>query len=259
MTQLARQQQALLAALWERRPADAMARLAGLALPGPLGERGLRAYRSNGRALAERALAAAYPAVAALLGEENFAAVAQQLWLAAPPVRGDLALWGDALPRWIESEADLAREEPYLADVARVEWALHQAATAADATLDADSFASLQTQDPARLTLLLAPGTWYLASDWPVVTLVAAHTGGAPPVDEAARRLQAGVAEAALVWREGLQPRLRALAADEVPFVAALCQRRSLADALDSAPALAFDAWLAPAVQAGVVTGTALL
>ena len=253
------QQQAMLAALWERHPAEALAQVGSFAEPGPLAGRGLRAYRSNGRALAVRALGAAYPAVAALLGEENFEAVAHQLWLAAPPERGDVALWGGALAAWLAAEPDLAREEPYLSDVARTEWALHVAATASDCALDGASFALLQTRDPADFTLLLAPGTFVLASRWPVASLVLAHVEAEPSLDEAAARLRERVAETALVWREGLRPRLRAMAPDEAPFVTALHDGQSLADALASAPALAFDAWLAPAVQAGLVTGAALI
>lgn len=256
---LAQQQQALVAALWERRPADALARVGAHVTPGPLAERGLRAYRSNGRELAVRALAAAYPAVAALLGDENFEAVAHRLWLLGPPSRGDMACWGEALAPWLAAEPDLAREEPYLADVAQVEWALHVAATAPDAIPDGASFALLQTHDPSAFRLTLAPGTRVHTSAWPVASLVLAHIEGSPTLDEAAARLRAHVAESALVWREGLRPRLRELAADEVPFVQALLARHSLADALESAPALAFDRWLAPAVQAGLVIGAVLI
>lgn len=256
---LAAQQQALVAALWAPRPQAALALAAGHVMMDATTLRGLRAYRSNGRALAVRALGAACPTVAALLGEENFEAVAQAVWLAHPPVRGDMAEWGGALPAWIESRADLAQAEPYLADVARVDWALHVAASAADAEPDLASLALLQQHDPDTITLVLAPGTQAIESAWPVASLVQAHAGDGVSLAEAAALLQAGAAEPALVWREGLRPRVRVAASGETAFVCALLAGRSLAHALDAAPAFDFTAWLSPVVATGLLTGAALM
>lgn len=255
MSILAQQQQALLQALWLARPGDAVAALQPHVVDGPLVERGLRAYRSNGRLLAERALAAAYPVVAQLLGEDNFGPLARQLWLRDPPARGDLAQWGATLPALIEQLPELSAEEPYLADVARLEWALHLAATATDAVIDIESFGLLTHTDAGQLTLRLAPGSCCIASAWPTASLVLAHLEGTPTLAEAGERLRAATAETALVWRQGFKPRVRALAPEEEAFVAALAAGQPLAQALEAAPALAFDQWLAPAVQCGLVTG----
>lgn len=241
MSVLAEQQQALLAALWSPRAPDAAP--------------GLRVYRSNARALAVRALQGAYPVVAQLLGEENFAALAQSLWLAEPPRRGDLAHWGAELPAHVASLVELAAEEPYLADVARLEWALHAVASAPDAELDAASFALLTQRDPAEVTLLLTPGTQRVASAWPVASIVLAHLEGEPTLQQAGERLRDRIAECAVVWREGPKPRLRSAPADEFHFLAALQAGASLALAWAAAPALDFNEWLAPAVQCGLVTG----
>ncbi len=249
------QQQALLQALWQPTPQAAAHRARGVLVCDAGCDRGLRAYRSNGRELAQRALAGAYPAFAQLLGEENFAAVATRLWLAHPPRRGDLAQWGGELAGWIERQPDLAAAEPYLADVARLEWRLHVAATAADATVDAASFACLQSLAPDAVALCLAPGTALLASPWPAASIVLAHTRGEPSLAEAGRRLQAGVAETALVWRQGWLPRLRVLEPGEPALLTELLADRSLDAALAAAPQLDFAAWLARAVQDGLVTG----
>lgn len=264
MSALAHQQQRLLRALWEPHPQDA-ARLLEDWTPGadPAAYermvRGLRAYRSNGRALAVRALEGAYPVVAQLLGEDNFAPLAHRLWLQHPPACGDVAQWGAQLPACIEALPELAAEEPYLADVARLEWALHRAATAADAAADAASFALLLERDPAQLALRLAAGTQLLASRWPVASIVLAHLQGEPSLEQAGQRLREGVAETALVWREGLWPRMRAVEAAEHAFIAALQEKRRLADALQAAPQFDVGQWLAPAVQSGLVLGAQLL
>ena len=237
MSSLARQQAALLEALWQPRHADAIETIAPHVRPAGTAavkqwERGLQAYRSNGQALAQRVLAAAYPVVAQLLGEENFQALARRLWQQHPPGRGDLAQWGAQFAAMLAATADLAREEPYLPDVARTEWALHEAGTAADGMPDPASFSLFTEGDPAHLT-------------------------GEPPLEEAGRLLQNRIGETALVWRQGLTPRLRPAQAGEPAFIAALLANASLLDALAAAPALDFNAWLAPAVQQGLLIGCA--
>jgi len=216
--------------------------------------RGLQAYRSNGHALAQRALAAAYPVVAALLGEDNCRSLARELWVSEPPRFGDVARWGDALPALIERLPGLAREEPYLADVARVEWELHRIATEVNRDPDHASVELLAQRDPAEITLHLAPGVRCVASVYPVASLVLAHRGQLP-FDTARERLRANTPEIALVWRRGLAPQVRIARAGEPEFIAALQEGRSLFDSLQAAPALDFGAWLAPAVQELLLLG----
>jgi hypothetical protein len=83
--------------------------------------RGLQAYQANAGALAERALAAAFPTVAQLLGDESFAAWRAPSGRPTRPRQGDMATWG-AAARLHRGGPQLAGE-PYLADVARLDWA----------------------------------------------------------------------------------------------------------------------------------------
>jgi len=255
---LALQQRALLAALRQPRHGDAMPLLAPWVVPSPLAARGLRAYRSNAHELAVRVLAAAYPVLAQLMDEDNFAPLARSLWQHHPPASGDLAQWGGALAGHIGELPQLAAE-PYLADVARAEWCLHRAATAADVAADMASFALLTQHDAARLRLVPAPGTAAIPSAYPVASIMLAHLHGSPTLDTAGRRLRDGVAETALAWRHGLKPVLREAVPGEAAFVAALKESASLADSLAAAPQLDFQQWLVPAVQGGLVVGVAAI
>ena len=260
---LAAQQQALLAALWAPDTESAINFIAGHAVSmGPAGQKalelGLRAYRAHGRELAPRALAGAYPVMAQLLDEENFGALARAFWLAQPPAAGDLGQWGEGLAGFVQRSEQLA-DEPCLADVARVEWAMHRAATASDARVDTASFGLLTVRDPALVTLTLAPGVALIPSMWPVVSITNAHLRSEPSLEEAGARLRAGVAEAALVWRDGLRPCVREALPAEAALMQALLRGASLPDALAAAGALDFNAWLLPAVQQGLVTGARAL
>jgi hypothetical protein len=264
---LAREQQALLhALLGERDDSSLWPHVQAGGADALLARRGLQAYQANGLALAERALGAAYPVLAQLIGGESFAPLARHFWRRHPPGRGDMACWGDALAAFLEASPQLA-DEPYLGDVARVEWALHQTATAADAQPDPHSFALLSSADPAELTLMLGAGVFLLASVYPVASIVNAHLLSEPALAEAAELLRAGAAEHALVWRQGFKPRVCAITAAEYALLAALQAGSPLEAALDraltcaptgtpgAAAAFSFENWLGRAVQDGLVTG----
>lgn len=226
-------------------------------------DRGLMAYRAQGHALAERCLAAAYPVLTQLLGEPTLQAVARTLWHAHPPVEGDIGLWGDALPGWLDACDDL-RPIPYLSDVARAEWALHLAARAADAVPDRASLGRLQDDDAAALRLGFAPGTALLSSPWPVADLIGHHLDGQPGLGQVVAGLAEPRERHALVVREGWHARVVGIPGPEAAFTGALLAGRTLGEALGCAQAAAaaqpetpfdFTAWLLHAVQTGRITG----
>jgi hypothetical protein len=236
-------QQQLLRALWRRGVAPSLN--LWLRESGERAGHALAAYRGNAAAIAERALASAYPTVQQLLGDEPFAQLARALWHHAPPQRGDLACWGDALPGWIERDAQLA-EEPYLADVARVDWAVHTIEQTADVESPAAGLALLATHDPMLLRLRLGPGLMLVSSCWPVVTIWQAHrcadANRFAPVRAA---FAAGTAEHALIARSGWRAQVDAIGAGDAAFTAALQRGTSLGQALHEAgDAFAFEGWL---------------
>jgi hypothetical protein len=246
-------QQMLLRALWrDARPGV----VAGWLRDAPArATRGLQAYQANAGALAERALRAAFPTIAMLVGDESFGALARVFWHANPPLRGDIAQWGESLPTFIEADAQLA-SEPYLADVARVDWAVHRAESAAGAA-PVQGLERLADADPAALTLRLAPGAALVSSPHPVATIWLAHhafdaattADRFAPVREAFAR---GGGEHAFVRREGLVARVTGVSAAEARVVQALLEARSLDTALQRAgEGFGFEAWLAAALGQG--------
>lgn len=249
MSTLALQQQALLDALWQG---------TGMAAGWSGHARGLSAYRANAQALAERCLRATYPVVIALIGDAHAAPLAARLWHTHPPQRGDLAHWGAGLPALLVTLDGLAGL-PWLADVARVEWALHHAEGATDVPTDPDSFARLAHEDPSKLGLRLASGTALIASAWPVASLVLAHRQGTPDLATVGARLRRGERENALVWRPQWRPGLRACSDAEATLLQPLLRGANLPDALDAAsatdPAFDLGQWLPQAVQSGLVCG----
>jgi Putative DNA-binding domain len=220
--------------------------------------RGLQVYQANRAVLAERTLASTYPVIAQLVGVESFEPLARHFWQQHPPLRGDMGQWGEQLPEFLAHAPQLA-DEPVLADVARIEWALHRAASAPDAVLDAASFAMLAADDAQPVSLALSPGTYTLASAYPVVSIVNAHLQNLPTLDEAADLLRLGLGEHALVWRQGFKPKLRSISPGEYGLINGLKNSATLEAALDQAssnePAFDFNTWLSQAVQTGLITG----
>jgi hypothetical protein len=231
-------------------------------------QRGLAAYQAHAGALAERALAAAFPVLQQLLGEDSFAKMARHFWREQPPTDGDLACWGAGLPVFLAAVPTLA-DEPYLPDMARLEWAWHRVQSAADAPVNAPveapddvahpgpaGLALLGTHEPEHLQLALPPGSAVLFSAWPVFSLWQAHRSTAEDRFDAVRlALAQGRGEQGLVTRQGWVPQVQALPAAEARFTAALLAGRSLAQALDEAAPIAgespfdFGAWLLAALQ----------
>lgn len=251
-------QQIFLRALWrDARPGV----LQGWARDGARFARGLQVYRANASALAERALAAVYPTLQMLLGAESFAALAQAFWHGHPPARGDIAQWGAALATFIAADKQLA-PEPYLGDVARLEWAVHVAQGAADSAGPPRGLELLGAQDPSCLWLFAQPGTAQVRSAHPVVSIWQAHRPHAATQQDrfAAVRaaFSAGRAESALVWRRGWQVQVVDLMPTEAEFTQAVLQGLSLGAALATvaeSAAFDFEQWLLSALRRGWLAG----
>jgi len=210
---------------------------------------GLAAYRANAGAIAERALAGAFPSVAALVGDESFAALARDFWQQRPPQRGDLAQWGDTLPAFIAEQPSLAAE-PYLADSARLDWAVHAAAHAADAPDAAPALERLADTDPTALRLLLPAGSALVDSRWPIASIWLAHRrDDAARFDAVRDAFAAERSECAFVARCGLAVQVHALDRPTARFHDALLAGRCLDDALDAAGDFDFSAWLVRALR----------
>ncbi len=249
--EITRQQQ-LVQGLWDGSTPSGLRQGAKLA-------RGLLAYRANAAALAERALASVYPTVQQVVGAEAFAVLSRLHWQAHPPTDGDMAQWGDALPQFLADDVGL-KDEPYLPDLARLEWAAHVADRALDGPAVAAGLNLLAEHDPQQLFVQLAAGIVVVASRYPVVRIWHAHRSDEHKDNDgdsdgdrfAAVRaaFAAGDADCALVWRQGWRVQVHTIAPAELRFTQAVLAGHSLGVALTAAgDDFAFEPWLISAVQ----------
>jgi len=247
----ARQRWLLRLLLGDELPATADAWLA----PGLPAAAGLAAYRAHAGAVAERALSAAFPTVQQLVGDDSFAALARHLWQRHPPSAGDLGEWGGELAAFIAAAPTLA-DEPCLPDVARLDWAVHQAARAADAAAP-QGLERLATHDPAALRMQLAPGTALLWSPHPLAAIWQAHRSTAADRFAAVQTAYSeggGGATCTRVARQGWRVDVAALPDAEARLTRALLDDQPLADALEAAgDGFDVEAWLVASLRTGLV------
>lgn len=210
-------------------------------------------YRNNVVVSLREALAAAFPVVQRIVGDEFFAAMAGVFVRAHPPTSPLLMHYGDDLPGFLETFPPLA-ELPYLADVARLERARLRAFHAADATpLAADAFAALDAQALETVRVALLPGTAIVRSAHPIVTILAMNDGDAEPAPIAEWH-----GEDALVARDGFAVAVRRLPPGGAVFLDALARGDTLGAAanaaFDDAPDFDLALNLAGLISAGLVT-----
>ena len=250
----AERQRALLAAIATRGAAPAeLALHEGAARA----RQGLDAYRINAAAIAERALLAVFPTLAALIGAEDFEHLAREFWRAEPPARGDLGEWGATFPAWLEAHAAFTAW-PYFGDAARLDLAVHQCERAADADLDAASLSLLSEAEPQQLRLVLMPGTALIRSRWPIVTIHTAHHAADSDFDAMRVAIDKEVAETALVARLGWRAAVHGVDAVTARWTGHLIAGTPLDQALaDAGDDFDFGAWLATAVRDKWLKGVA--
>ncbi|MBC6404976.1 MAG: putative DNA-binding domain-containing protein [Rhodospirillales bacterium] len=188
----------------------------------------LTVYRNSVQASLIGVLEAAFPVTAAMAGRENFRVAARRFVCSAPPCEARLLAYGAEFPAWLAAFGP-ARAQPWLAEMARLEWARNEALFAEDA----------DPLPPERLTLLLPeripglrlephPSARLVCSDYSLQRLW--ESGGAGEIDSGGEHI--------LVLRPAFEVLQIRLSAGNAALLAALFSAASLASAAEAALAL---------------------
>ena len=194
-------------------------------------EKRFAVYRNNVASSLIDCLAASYPAVRRLLGEEYFRETAGIYAAQNLPHSPVMLEYGGGFPSFLEQFEPLA-ELAYLADVARIERAWLEAYHAAEAApLDPTALAGVPANRAGDLCLTLHPSVRIVRSLFPALSIWHMNIADAevPPID-----LEAG-GEDALVARTEAEVQVRALPAGGAVFLIALGDGETLAQATDRA------------------------
>jgi hypothetical protein len=140
----------------------------------------LRIYRHHVRHSLTTALAATFPTVQALVGESFFAGMARGYIEANMPQQPVLSEYGAGLADFI-ADFEPARGLPYLADTARLDWAMNVAFhTDPGPALDAAALTAVPTEQLPSLNLRLVQGATLIQSDFPLDRIWRASQPEAP-------------------------------------------------------------------------------
>lgn len=205
------------------------ARQAPAAIGGANNGRRFAVYRNNVAVSLAGAIAARFPAVRRIVGDDFFAGLARAFVAFERPGSPLMMTYGDGFADFIERAPGLD-ELPYLADVARIEAARTRAYHAKDVEpIGAEAFAALDADALDRVTVALHLSAEIVRSDHPVVTIWAMNADEAelgPIADWSG--------EDALVVRPALDVVVRRLPPGGAAFIDALGKGATLGEAAAS-------------------------
>lgn len=173
------------------------------------------------------ALAGTFPTVQQLVGDAFFRAMARAFIAQSLPVQPVLSEYGEGFPAFVDAY-DPACGLPYLADVARLDWALNLAFhSPLGERLTAADLSTIPGEKLSSTKVGLAPGTCVIHSTYPLDRIWLASQPGASmatvDLGEGGTRL--------LVFRQLDDAGFITLTAAEAVFVAGLAAGTSLEDA----------------------------
>ncbi|QQS13228.1 MAG: putative DNA-binding domain-containing protein [Rhodospirillales bacterium] len=212
----------------------------------------LAVYRHHVLTSLAAALAATFATVERVVGSGFFGALARRHVVAHPPAAPVLAEYGAAFPAFVAADPACATL-PYLADVARLDWALNRAYNApAEAALTAATLAAVPADAIGALRLRHVGSVSIVESPYPIDRIwTLGDDSTTDPVD-----LGAGGA-ALLVFQRDDDAAFAPLSAGELAFHDALRSAGALAAAYERAcavdPAFDLGGALARALALGVL------
>ncbi len=190
-------------------------------------DRRMAIYRANMVAAAEKALAAAYPVIRQVVGDEFFHGLAREYQRRTPSTSGDLTMFGASLAEFLAA-FEHAQSLPYLPDLARLEWAVHRAYGAADAPdFDPAALGAVDDEQQAAIRFQWSPGLAVVGSRYPIVHIWTIHQPGY----EGEFCVEWDRAETALVARDGFVVTVNTCSAGDAAFVQASLDGAPLGDA----------------------------
>lgn len=215
---------------------------------------GLAVYRNTVAKGRADVLAAAFPTVVRLTGEDWFRGAALAYARETPPDDPAMDRYGASFPAWLVNFAP-ARDLPYLAPVARLDRAFSEAHAAPDTpVLDARTAAELPPAGLFAARAELHPSARLFRFDWTVPSIWLSERGFEPAVDLAFEPRE----ESLLIARPAMQVMATRLDANAHAFLDACRRGRTLgqaaAEALRTDPSTDLRTLFARLIEAGAFT-----
>ncbi len=138
---------------------------------GDPGKERMSVYADGYIARTHAALGETYPALARLIGPEDFCELAEAYAGKGPATEYDLAKIGEGMPDFLKTYPEISGK-PYGVDLARFEWFVARAFHAYDGVpLQQAALQALAPEDWEHIRLIFQPSVYLFESDWPVLAL----------------------------------------------------------------------------------------
>lgn len=197
-------------------------------------ERRLGVYRTNTLNSLSDVLASAYPVVERIVGPRFFRALAEAFIAAHPPQQPVLYRYGGDMADFLQS-FEPTQELPYLADVARLEWARIESYFAADiAPLDPQRFAEVPPVRLGEVAFTLHPSAGLISAAFPVFEIWSVNQ----PDHETVPEIDFSVHENGLIFRRDHLVTQRVLGPGAFAWLESLKHGHALGEATEQASAL---------------------
>lgn len=194
----------------------------------------LALYRGNLTQHWRDSLVNAYPVLKQLVGAAFFDDLAVAYGRQYPSLSGNLTHFGEQVADFITSLSSCAAY-PYLVDVARLEWLVHQSYFLAQHTpIDLNTLAQFAPEELGNLHFDLQPSCFLLQSTWAVVDIWQAHQAE----DKSDLNNDLQQAQCALIWRNSYnrwRVNVSVISSAEYAALTALKNKATLGDAINEA------------------------
>ncbi|OQX15881.1 MAG: DUF2063 domain-containing protein [Thiothrix lacustris] len=209
-------------------------------------------YRNSVHGILWQYLESLYPVCQQLLGAAFFEAASDHYIDQQPPTRPFLAEYGAGFADFLAAHPAL-QQMLWIAEVARLEWARHQAWNAVNQpTADFSQLATLDAVQQARLRLELPASAHVLTSAYAIHAVWLAHQPEDAPEKVALEQLELHQIQHMLVWRAGRRLEQVLLEETAWKFLSAIRQANTLPELAEHFQAQ-LPALLLTAVQRGWV------
>ena len=217
----------------------------------------LAVYREGYPARIAESLAETYPAIAHLIGDREFAALAERYTAAVPLASYNLNDAGAALAAFLRGDA-IADVHPHLADLAEVEWRVAAAFHAFDSDPLDPRTLKWTLDDWAGAVLVFQPSVSLVGSVWPLLDLWSARDR-----TDAFADVEAGAERHVLIRRDGFAVRCESVSANEANALQRLLDGCRIADVVEAVSAAGADAggvseWFSRWTACGMLAGATL-
>lgn len=176
----------------------------------------LNIHRNNYRESLSSNLASHFPALAAYVGSEFVSGALKEFCTASPPTSASLASYGAEFAEFIDSHM-VSEQLPYIADIVRLEWAMHELQVVQEVVYD--------TEPREVHGCVISDNIRVVDSDFPLMSIWSAAMGHIPA--ESVHLEQGGQLVVALL--KSAEISLMALDSDEALFLRYVQQRVDVA------------------------------